>query len=107
MLCLASREYDVFDTPAIVTMLQKAVNHAFLPDIHILSWKGFVVSMDRSAHKPNLQKQVAIFLESVAITFDAANLLTQRLARWIGKISDDAMGLVGLQWSFPCRDVYL
>ena len=37
MLCLASREYDFFDTPAIVTMLQKAVDHVFLPDIHILS----------------------------------------------------------------------
>ena len=39
MLSLVSGEAISFDTPAIVNTLQKAIDCAFLPDIHHTAWK--------------------------------------------------------------------
>ena len=39
------REVTSFDTPAIVNTLQKTIDYAFLPDVHITAWRFFLKAM--------------------------------------------------------------
>ena len=84
---LTSREFEWFDTPAIINTLQGAIDHAFLPDLRVLEWKGFLHSVERGQQ---FQKHIACFLQTLAVNFDAAVYLTRRLARWTAHVSDDA-----------------
>lgn len=96
MLGLVTRDFDLFDSPAIINQLQKAVDHAFLPDLHVPAWKGFSGSIRRASGDGSLQKQVAMFLRDCAFSFDAAGYLTRRMARWHACVSDDAKSWWGM-----------
>ena len=51
-----SGEVAMFDTLAIANALQKAIDHAFLPDIHHREWKHFMCACIKQPHAPQLQK---------------------------------------------------
>ena len=86
---LVSREIETFDTPAIVNTLQKAIDHAFLPDIHHSAWRQFLRTSLQQPQTPELQKIVARYLVDVSLTFNASEFLTRRMARWRHAVSSE------------------
>jgi hypothetical protein len=87
---LVSREIETFDTPAIVNTLQKAIDHAFLPDVHHSAWRLFLRTSLQQPQTPELQKIVARYLVDVSLTFNASEFLTRRMARWRHAVSSEA-----------------
>ena len=88
MLSLVSGEASGFDTPAIVNTLQKAIDHAFLPDIHHTAWKLFLRSATTTALDLDLQRMISKYLSKLSLNFNATEFLTKRMARWRNGVSD-------------------
>ena len=78
---LATNEYAFFDTPTIVKILQKALDHAFLPDLQLPKWKYFIENCGRGVVELNLQKIIAMLLKGVSVSFNCYEFLNKRLAR--------------------------
>ena len=87
LLSLATSEISNFDTPAIVNSMQKAIDHAFLPDMHHWSWRAFLVQLDRNELNGGMQKELTNYLGKVTLDFKAAEFLSRRMARWRSAVS--------------------
>ena len=85
---LVSREVLAFDTPAIVNTLQKAIDYAFLPDIHHAAWKLHLQCLVRGNQSLGFQKKVSRLLDTVWSNFNASEFLSKRMKRWRPAVSD-------------------
>ena len=81
------REARSFDTPAIITTMQKAIDSAFLPDIQHAAWRLHLESIRRNILDGAFQKHVTEYLCTTAIAFDACNFLSRRMARFRPSVS--------------------
>lgn len=88
MLSLVSGETTSFDMPAIVNTLQKAIDCAFLHDIHHTAWKLHLRSALANASNVQLQAVISKYLGTVTSDFNARVFLSRRMARWLPSVSD-------------------
>jgi hypothetical protein len=96
VLSFTSREVTSFDTPAIVNTLQKAIDYAFLPDVHITAWRLFLKAMSVNIVHIEVQKTIAKHLGKLTSKFNATEFMTRRMARWQPAVSESAREW----WSF-------
>ena len=94
---ITSRECDWFDTPAIVNTMQRAMDHAFLPDVKVLPWQSFLRDVSsRGDAGDSFQKAVLAEIQCQIHQFDAAGFLSRRMRRWHPEVSEQAR----TWWSF-------
>ena len=80
MLSLVSGEATSFDTPTIVNTLQKAIDYAFLPDIHHTAWKLHLRRAVANAPEVQLQRVISKYLGTVTYYFNTNEFLSKRMA---------------------------
>jgi hypothetical protein len=95
MSALTKGDIGLFDTPAIVQTMQKALGHAFLPDLHVLQWQRFRENVESDDAK-SLQRQVVSYLQGVVHPLCPAEFMSRRMRRWLPEVSDEAKQW----WSF-------
>ena len=69
LLSLASKEFDFYDTPAIINTLQRALDHAFLPDISARTWNMVSRKIQLLAGEQSIQKMAYDFLLDSSSSF--------------------------------------
>ena len=89
LAALITTDAGIFDMPAIVNTLQKAIDIAFLPDIQHNAWTSFINTMGKRPQEIALQKAVADFLHKASNKFDAPEFITQRMERWRQIVGND------------------
>ena len=87
LVSLVTGEVSGFDTPAIVNSMQKANDHAFLPDMHHWSWRAFLAQLERKERNGGMQKELTNYLGKATLNFQAAAFLSRRTARWGSAVS--------------------
>jgi len=87
---LSNSDFTTFDTPAIVDTLDKALAHAFLPDLKVPQFRTMVDSLDANLHENHFQKQIVDFLLLAYGTFNGVEFISRRMARWRPHISSNA-----------------
>ena len=84
-----AKDSDLFDTPAIVNMMQKVIDHAFLPDLHRPAWQC-CLRQAIEGDAANMQKQIVSHLLPVKHPFIPADFISYRLGRWLTEVSNGA-----------------
>ena len=97
MQSLVSDEVPGFDTPAIVSTLQRAIDSAFLPDIQRTSWTLYLSGVRGNMQSIALQSALYKYSKTASSDFNPNEFISKRMQRWMPSVSDLAK-----EWCVYC-----
>ena len=87
-----SGDMHTFDAPAFVVTLQKAIECAFLPDVHRSAWGLFLRSLLHDLREQRLQSAITKFITPRTYDFSVVDYLSKRMSRWKPCVSKSGRG---------------